>query len=315
MKNQKNPRIKKFPCIACGEKLQTFKYDGHDRVYNIPGEFKIYKCNNCGLFTIYPYLSSNEVKKYYPNDYFCFLPAIEDEKSTIEFVDRWWGLRKRVNLIQRIAGKKGRVLDVGCATGILLNGLQKKDWDCFGVEPNSKAAVYAKTRFGLNIITGYLEDTNFPDDYFDVVTIFDVLEHLQKPIDFIQEIRRILKADGWLIGTLPNSSSWECKIFGPYWAGWEVPRHYRTFNPKNLQNFFSQYGFKKIKFSNSTGRHGALMMSLNFWLDEWVGPDWVKIFLRKFLGSLPIRIITLPMFLIEERFNRSTIMLFYTQKK
>lgn len=314
MKNQKKPRIKKFPCIACGEKLQTFKYDGHDRVYNIPGEFKIYKCNNCDLFSLYPYLSSSEVKKYYPNDYFCFLPAIEDEKNTIKFIDRWWGLNKRINLINNITGQKGRVLDIGCATGILLNGLQKKGWECLGVEPQKEAATYARERFGLNIINGYLIDTNFPDDYFDVITVFDVLEHLYNPIVFIKEIKRILKTDGWLIGTLPNSSSWERKIFGPHWAGWEVPRHYRTFNPNNLQIFLTQFGFKRIKFSNSTGRHGAFMMSWNFWLDEWTGPSSMKSFLRLIFGSLPIRIITLPIFLIEEQLNRSTIMLFYTQK-
>jgi len=315
MKKELNTNINEFQCTICGKKNHRFIFTGYDRMHENSGFFDIYECNNCGLFTTHPRLSRNQMTLYYPENYICYLPAIEDESNWFSFINRWLGLRKRVNLIHKISGNIGRILDIGCATGILLSGMQKKGWDCFGVEPDKNAAIYAEKRFGFSIINGYLEDTNFPDNYFDVVTIMDVLEHVQDPKTFIKEIRRILKTDGFLIATLPNSSAWERYIFGPYWIGWDVPRHYRTFNNENIKIFLSRLGFSNINVFSFTGRQGAFMISLNFWLKEWNGPIFIKKFLRRFFSSFLIRILTFPIFLLEERFNRSTIMSFYAQNR
>jgi 2-polyprenyl-3-methyl-5-hydroxy-6-metoxy-1,4-benzoquinol methylase len=315
METEPNKEIKEFHCIICGKKEHKYKFTGYDKMHENSGFFDIYECENCGLFTTHPILDQKDMSSYYPDNYVCYLTAIEDEKNWLKFFSRWLALRKRVNLILKKSSKNGRILDIGCATGILLSGMQKKGWECFGVEPDTQAAKYAEKRFGLSVINGYLENTSFPDNYFDIITIMDVLEHVQDPIIFINEIKRILKTNGWLIATLPNSFAWERYIFGPYWIGWDIPRHYRTFNSKNIKIFLNQHEFKNVKIFSFTGRQGAFMMSLDFWLKEQRGPKFLKQLLRSLFNSFLFKITTLPIFLIEEYINRSTIMSFFAQKR
>jgi 2-polyprenyl-3-methyl-5-hydroxy-6-metoxy-1,4-benzoquinol methylase len=314
MKTDINQKITAYVCHICGSKDHEFVFKGFDRLHHIPGNFFIYRCEGCGLFTTHPILEPGEMAHYYPDDYICYLPAIEDETNKLKYFDRLLALKKRVKIIKNKMKRVGRILDIGCATGILLSGMQKEGWECVGIEPDEKAANYARERFGFNVINGYLEDTNFPNDHFDVITILDVLEHVNNPAMFLGELRRILKPNGWVFATLPNSSAWEKQIFGPYWVGWEVPRHYSTYNPKNIHRFLTRNQFKNINVFSFTGRQGAFMMSIRFWLKDWNGPSWIKSLAEKILGSLPIRIIMLPIFMLSERLNRSTIMSFFAQK-
>ena len=315
MRKNLDVSLNEFVCQICSGTKQKMVFKGSDQFHEIPGEFYVYECENCHLFTTHPILSSDEIEKFYPEDYLCYLPAIEDETNLFRKIDRSFSQKKRINIIQKKPKGKGRILDIGCATGIDLSGLQKEGWECFGVEPNSMAAEYARERFGLNVINGYLEDIKFQDNYFDLVTIFDVLEHVPNPISFVSEVHRILKPSGWLIATLPNSDALERHIFGKYWLGWDIPRHYRTFNPKNIKAFLSTRNFHNIHVFSFTGRHGAFMMSLRFWLKSEKNNRLDGKLMEFIFGSFVLRIIMLPLFLLLEKINKSTIMSFYAQKK
>ena len=303
-----------FTCINCGKQSYRFIYSVHDRLHGLPGEFKILRCVHCGLYTLRPKLTTEAIKAYYPKEYIAYVKAVEDEPGFIQYLDRLLAREKRVRQIIKRSKAPGRILDVGCATGILLSGMQRRGWECYGVEPDLKSAEYACQRFGLDIYPGYLEDALYSENFFDVVTMMDVLEHVYDPINTLQEVNRILKNGGILIGSLPNADAWERYLFGPYWVGWEVPRHYRTFTPETIQQLLKAQGFKEVEIFSFTGRQGAFLISLKFWMQDWHVPNWIKKLVSGIFGSFPIRVAMLPGFYLSERMNKSTILSFLARK-
>ena len=218
-------------------------------------------------------------------------------------------------MIKKFVPGPARILDVGCATGILLNGLKNEGWECYGVEPDTTSCKYANKRFGLDLFNGSFEDSAFPDGHFDLVTMMDVLEHVYDPKSAISEAARILKSDGGILGITPNAASLEKHIFGPYWDGWEIPRHNHIFSPDTLKKLLEENGFGEVTFFSFTGRHGNFMMSVNFWLDSLNWSVRMKSLIRGFFDSFFTRIILLPVFWVLEIFNRSTNIAFFAKKK
>lgn len=301
-------------CENCGSKQFEVLFTGNDKLLGVPGEFDVIECQNCGLYQISPKLNTQEIEKYYPEDYICYLEAIEDERNPFVRFNRFLGQRKRCRQVMRRSKKTGKFLDVGCATGIFLNEMQKRGWDCKGIEPDQKSVDYAQERFGLDVFCGVVEDANLPANTFDVVTLWDVLEHVYDLNTTISEIKRLLKPGGMIIAILPNADAFERHWFGAHWVGWEVPRHYRTFNPTTITHLLSTHGLEEIDIFSFTGRHGAFMLSMQFWMNSLEMAAWKKKFIMTVLGSFPVRVATLPLFMGFEVLNRSTEMSFSARK-
>jgi SAM-dependent methyltransferase len=295
-------------CINCFNKEFSFEYSAKDRFHKLSGEFEIVKCKQCGIYCTRPQLSERELVVYYPENYICFKSAIDREPSSFTRFDRQIAMFRRRKQVEKRSRSKGKILDVGCATGVFLNEMKNNGWECFGVEPDRKASQYAREQFGLPVKTGYLLDTSFPDNYFDVVSFWDVLEHIQDPSSTLQEVLRILKPGGYLFFSLPNSRSIERSIFKAYWLGWDVPRHYRTFNSKNIKDYLLKQGFRNIKVRSFFGHHGVFMVSFSFWLNDIELKENVKSVLYKIMNSLVVRILSLPLFVLLDALNLSTIM-------
>lgn len=304
-----------YICKCCSGTKFRYLFPGKDRLHGLPGEFKVEECTHCDIIAIHPQLSSEEIEKYYPQDYVSFPPAIEDERSWFKRIDREIGVEKRCKAVIKQSGRtSGKILDIGCATGVFLNSMQKHGWECYGVEPSDFASDYAINRLGLNIFHGYLTDGIFEENFFDVITLWDVIEHLSEPVETLQIISKILKPGGLLVVTTPNANSWERKIFGEYWAGWDVPRHYHIFTPNTLQSLLSPMGFRAFKIKSFTGMQGSLVISLRFLLGESRLPFWIKQFLISFSQTLISRFLLYPYFFIANRFNCSTSMTIFFKK-
>lgn len=302
-------------CVICGGVEYTTLYPARDRLHGIPGEFKLDECVSCGLITVHPRLSRKDSEKYYPSDYISFPLAIEDEKSWIRRVDRKYGLEKRCQAIIKRTNSPGRILDIGCATGIFLSGMKKHGWECYGIEPSGYAANYANKRFQINIFHGYLEESNFPAAFFDVITLWDVLEHLQDPVASLEHIHRLLKPGGMLVASLPNANAWERTWFGENWIGWDVPRHYNIFTPKTINLLLSKCNFETKEITSFTGRHGALVLSVGFLLsDKNISPRNTQIILT-ILRSFLARAVTYPFYALADALNKSSIMCVFAKTK
>jgi 2-polyprenyl-3-methyl-5-hydroxy-6-metoxy-1,4-benzoquinol methylase len=98
----------------------------------------------------------------------------------------------------------GRLLDIGTHCGFFLRMARNQSWELHGIEPSPANAALAKEKFGLDVHVGYLEDDVFPPEFFDIVTLVDVLEHVTTPLPLLSTIRKILKPGGILFVKVPN---------------------------------------------------------------------------------------------------------------
>jgi len=302
-------------CIVCESEDFVLKFTGRDLLLNLEGDFHLFECKKCKLVTLEPKLSADELDKFYPKEYISFPLSISSERNIFRKIDRQFGVVKRVARILRKQKVPGKILDIGCATGVFLNEMKNKGWESYGIEPNAFAANYAKDQFGLKITNKSFEESNFSGSYFDVITMWDVLEHVISPDWVLQEVYRILKPNGLLVISMPNSDSIDRKIFGKYWAGWDIPRHNNVFNSKNINSYLSKFNFHLEEISSFTGRHGVLVLSINFYLNKIKQSERGKRIINFFMKSIFVRAVTYPYFMIIDRFNKSSIMTLFARKK
>jgi SAM-dependent methyltransferase len=301
--------MEKMKCKCCNGEEHSLLFEGKDRLHGLAGEFKLFTCSKCGVVAVRPQLSEDEIERFYPEDYISYPDPIENEISRFKKIDRQYGVIKRRKKIEKYTKKKeGRILDIGCATGIFLNEMKMHGWDAYGVEPSDYAANVAVNQLGLNIFNGYLDETNFDDHYFDVITLWDVFEHLPDPDETLRIIKRILKPNGNLVITMPNADSWERKIFKQYWAGWDIPRHYHIFSKKAIERLLSVHGMRIDGLISFTGMLGAIRISLDFWLQDRKFSEQKKRWLKKIYYSPIFRLFLYPYTIASNLFSKSTSM-------
>jgi len=292
--------MEEINCNLCDSSEYSVLYTPYDFLLDKKSvETKLVKCENCGLIYQNPRPNIDEMRVSYPDDYEPYLTESKLNnhswlmKKAIEY-----GLNKRSRFITSHKSS-GRLSDVGCATGLFLNNMQqKKGWDLSGVEINQYAAIIAHDKFGLDIFVGTLEEAAFPDDFFDAVTLWDVLEHLHNPSLSLQEIHRILKPGGILVFRVPNGKSWSEKIFGQYWAGLDSPRHLYVFDQFTLRRILDKVGFDTLQMSCRSGNYPTFILSIKFWL---TGKGYKKSTRRKIIRLLDhpiLRLLTSPIFLL-----------------
>lgn len=130
-----------------------------------------------------------------------------------------------------------RLLDVGCSSGALLAVASDLGFSVAGVEPASKAAVAAQLA-GFEVFSGFLHEANYPDKSFDVITLFEIVEHVGDPLVLIAECRRILKPGGVLVINTPNADSWTAQFMKERWEGFSLiglGGHVSFFTPSSIR--------------------------------------------------------------------------------
>jgi 2-polyprenyl-3-methyl-5-hydroxy-6-metoxy-1,4-benzoquinol methylase len=165
--------------------------------------------------------------------------------------------RKGLSLIERYRGG-GRLLDVGCALGIFLYLARERGWAVYGVDVSQYAARYAREVFGLDVFAGELKDAQFPEKWFDVITLWDILEHFPDPSHQLQEILRLLKDDGTILMNAPNEEGLLRLLAGMIFrlSGGKIsypvrklyhPFHIHYFTQETLKALLEKNGFTVVK--------------------------------------------------------------------
>jgi len=190
------------PCELCGgtKRVPRYHFDG----------IRVLKCEACGLVFGRPDRAVN-ARELYDIRYFrdresYFSPIPADDAPCASGGGAAAGFREGLRLIGSYRAP-GRLLDVGCATGAFLSMARAEGWDVAGVDVSEYASSLARSRLGGSVYTGELADAGFPDSHFDVVTLWDVVEHLEHPGEVLSEARRILAADGILFLDTPNEEA------------------------------------------------------------------------------------------------------------
>ena len=231
-------------CNLCGFDDTKFILRARNRVTNEGKEFfKLAKCRRCGLVYINPRPEKEEIKKYYPPWYHSRTQAkVSDITKT-----KIWGIpwreamKNKAEPILRYK-KKGRILDIGCGNGSLLIFLKESGWQTHGVELLDSSSLYARDVLGLTVFSGRFEEVNYPEESFDIITLFHVLEHLPDPSGTLKKARSLLRKDGFLIIEVPNFHSFEAKIFRSKWVGISAPLHLYHFTPRTLRMMLKSCG-------------------------------------------------------------------------
>jgi len=155
-------------------------------------------------------------------------------------------LFKTVSSLLQTESGGGRLLDIGCSSGALLESARGHGFDVEGVEPAAQAAEYARST-GLTVFQGYLQDACYPSESFDVVTLMEVIEHLPDPSALLKEVWRVLKPNGVFVVGTGNGASWTVQLVGASWGYLHVAQHgghISFFNPDSLGNLARQCGFR-----------------------------------------------------------------------
>lgn len=206
-------------------------------------DFELFKCEQCGLLFTEPRPNQNEIGKYYQSEEYYshqknkkgFIPQIYESIKAIN-------LKNKVNMA--IEGKpNGKLLDIGCGVGDFLVQVKNKGWEIKGIEPSKEAKEIAKERIGF-LPLNPSESSIMPDNSFDVITMWHVLEHVEDLKQQTTELFRLLKPEGRLVIALPNYKSYDCEYYKDKWAAWDVPRHLNHFSPTCIQNIMTSVGFK-----------------------------------------------------------------------
>ena len=283
--------LEHIACVICGASAGDLVFAGPDLLHPSAERFQLERCTRCGHFYQNPRPTVAAIDRYYPSDYISFQTAIEDEPNLLRRLERRYGRWMRSSRIQRAAGRPGRLLDIGCATGIFLDSMRRLGWQVEGVEPTASAAAYARERFGLKIFEGRLEDAGYPDASFDAISLWDVLEHVHDPRLVINEVARILRPGGLLIINIPNPDSLEARLLGEHWLGWDLPRHLNLFSPPQLRSFLASKGLQVERIRSFTAGYSLLLLSLEQrWLAAGHGRGWLLRLLRSWPARLPAKL-------------------------
>lgn len=301
-------------CDFCGTEEAQVLFEGPDRLHGLPGVFRWVRCTNCGWLRQNPRPTRDTIAAYYPTEYEPYIKAVDDEPSLWHRWDRRYGMLKRCRAVARFQ-PAGRLLDVGCATGNFMFEMKRLGgWEVRGIEPNEQAAAYARQRFGFDVHTGTLQDVNLPLSSFDVVTLWNVLEHLHAPRADLVQVHRLLKNGGVLVFSIPNLEGLGAHVFGPLWLGWDLPRHVYLPSRRALIKSLRELGFAVQAMKCLSGSHSAFGISLRFYLeDRFSAAYWPRRLLQAY-SSLPARLLTGPFFWLLNQANLAPIITVFARK-
>ena len=275
-------------CIICNGSTWEYLFPVHDRMFGIAGKFSEYRCKRCGLVRLSPKLSETGVKKYYPSaSYYSYSgtskPTFFGNLRSYLITHRWSRFFIRVPAIPE--GNPGRILDVGCGSGSTLVLLRTLGWDVFGLDIDKQAIRAARKRGLTNVSLGSYEDAiKYPDNYFDVIRLYHVIEHLGEPERCLRLIYKKLKRGGQILIGTPNVSSIIPKLFGPYWYNLDAPRHLYLFSPKTLSILLKRcsYTDAKVRFASAGGWVGSMQYVISERTSHkahWINIPWLVILL------------------------------------
>lgn len=304
------------PCDWCGSSQYEVLFQAPDRLEKLPGVFRLVKCRECGLIRQNPHLRWSSLKEYYPENYASYNSLIKDHQNWLHRLDKRYGPWKRKRAIEHYQ-KGGRLLEIGCGTGTFLEEmLYSGNWQMVGVEPNAKVAANAQNNLGVPIFAGRFSEVPLQSESFDVIAMWNVLEHLEHPVQDLRRVYTLLKPGGWLVLSIPNLESLEAKVFGPYWSGWDLPRHLYIFPRKTLRQILVSLGLRVVAERCLSTSYDMLGVTLEFWSQSWEKqqPD-LKRLLLKVYRSLIIRAALVIPLAVMDRITLTDSLSIFAQKK
>ncbi len=263
-------------CVVCkSRKFQTlFSHRGG----------QMGRCVTCGLVQVVPMPSAREIAKLYHEDLDHFAPYIEQ----IE-VHREYFRKKLSDIRSRVTGDALRVLDVGCAMGVLLEEAKKQGIDAVGIDISKDAVAYSRKR-GLTTYAGTVQSVKkLAPAAFDAVTAFQVIEHERDPLGFMQRVHTLLKKGGMGILATPNYGGMWRRIMGRRWFGFAHPEHVVLLDHTSMRTLLTRSGFRDIEIRRDSARPFPLSFAFKRAADYFPFLAWFLVPLGNLLDRFKIK--------------------------
>ena len=260
-------------CELCGIDNTKFMFHVRDRNSSEKRVFNLVKCKTCGLAYLNPRPTKEKINEYYPPRYHSRAQKeiVDIEKTIIWGIPWREAMQKKAKPILRYKSE-GRILDIGCGDGSLLMFMKGLGWETYGIDFHEGSSRYAREVLGLDVLFGRLEEVSYPEDFFDIIILFHVLEHLSDPLETLERARPLLKEDGVLLIAVPNFASFEAWIFRSKWYGIVAPHHLYHFTPHTLEAMLKSAGFNTVELgfiTEQTRYVAGFSESLRYFLMDW----------------------------------------------
>jgi len=224
--------------------------------YRVEG-MRLVQCSRCGVWYFNPRLDETAILDIYRGDYYANQSVLRQEGIVYGYYD-YFGDRDsiqrdfahRLRVIERHV-HRGRALDVGCAYGFLLELLAERGWRAEGIEINPEATRFARDELGLDVTKRRFEDHEAPDGAYELIAMFDVLEHLPHPKDALVKAHRMLADDGLLAVCTVNMDNFVVRWQGPKWE--DVRRahtHLWLFSDSVMRQLLKDTGFDIVEVAS-----------------------------------------------------------------
>lgn len=244
-------------CGLCGSRERSLMFKD--------GRFEVVTCKDCELTYVTPRLDdSTLIDEVYGEKYWASEAAkahgYTDYRSERPLYKKTYA--KRMAVVKRHFQSPGRVLDVGCAAGYFLEVMKENGWDVTGLEPSDSIRERAAEALGAdNVRGGLLGQVDFGDQRFDLITMWDVIEHIPDPVAAVREVKKLLAPGGKFLIETQNIDSRAAKTLGPKWQHFKHFEHIYHFNAKTLGDVLTRGGFKMVE---NSARLGGKYVSMGF---------------------------------------------------
>lgn len=214
------------------EIAQLFRSSGDEILLD-----QLVRCKQCGVQYLNPRLRQDLILESYSSGTDeAFISQVEGRERTFA---------KCLDLIESYIPQKGKILDIGTAGGSFLGVASQRGWNVTGCEPSNWLAEWGSRHYNITIHPGTVFDLNLKEGLFDVVTLWDVLEHTPDPKAVLQECRRILKPGGMLVVNYPDIGSSIARLMGRKWV-FLLSVHLYYFTSHTIHDMLKTSGFDII---------------------------------------------------------------------
>lgn len=209
--------------------------------------FHVEQCVTCGGLFTNPRPNDLNISKYYhSSDYISHARSARSFTERLYMRVRNYMISLKIRFLNNFLPVSARVLDIGCGTGDFAEALNKRGYEAMGYEPNPGASKIAEEK-GIKLVTGEQALLNIPDQTFDAITLWHVLEHLHQPVQMLEQCKRLLKPGGVLLLATPMHNCFDASFYKNEWAAWDLPRHLLHFSRESLVNLLERQGFEPRK--------------------------------------------------------------------
>lgn len=238
-------------CLLCGSRHWTHVIEAADNSAENGGLwFAVVQCRECGLCFTNPRPARSSIGQFYPESYQPHRTPTarqHSRKTPAQNPASWHGFHRLKPCVERRTlpwHGKGRLLDFGCGGGSYLLRMHRQGWQVTGLDMSAKTVQRIRDELGLHALVGTLPHPQLQPESFDVITMWQSLEHVHEPMEVLREAHRLLAPGGKLIVATPNIDSLPFRWFGNAWHGLDLPRHLTHFTPRTMTQMLLRAGFR-----------------------------------------------------------------------